>query len=121
MASCVKFKFVNFMKKIGKILKDIFRWIFRLPIKVETFNDFVAYAKRAEIQLITVTTTQESNDAVFTASVGSIGTSFYFVVCLFTPPKGRAVLFKEECFSLYSSSYGFADADQRAIAAIKIL
>ncbi len=53
--------------------------------------------------------------------VGSIGTFVYYIVCSFVPQKGRAVVFEEKCFSLYGSSHGFVDADERAVAAIKIL
>lgn len=97
---------------------DFIRNFFRYRAK--SIEEFVEVIKREGCKTAIVEPYLVPKGCADTASVGFIGAFQYMLEFTATTPRGRKIVCRQRLFERFGSDRGFADAEERRNAAIKL-
>jgi len=88
--------------------------------KAKSVEEFVEVMKREGCKTALAEPYSAVEDGADTASVGVIANFQYMLEFTATTPHGRKIAYRERLFERFGSDHGFADAEERRSAAIKL-
>lgn len=91
------------------------------PIKAKSFEDFVRLALEAGCSSVNVEPAEDCDGGSSFTPVGRIGEFKHLLRYSALTPRGRKIVYREEVSTRFGSSSGFADADKRGKATMKLL
>jgi len=97
---------------------DFIRNLFRY--KANSVEEFVEVMKREGCKTALVEPCSAAKSGADTASVGVIADFQYMLEFTATTPRGRKIVYRQRLFERFGSDRGFADAEDRRNAAIKL-
>ena len=97
---------------------DFIRNLFRY--KANSVEEFVEVMKREGCKTALAEPCSAAKSGADTASVGVIADFQYMLEFTATTPRGRKIVYRQRLFERFGSDRGFADAEDRRNAAIKL-
>ncbi len=89
--------------------------------KANSVEEFVKVVKREGCKTVLVKPCSAANGGRNSATVGRIANFQYTLKFTAITPRGRKIVYQEHLFKRFGSDRGFADADERRNAIIKLL
>ena len=88
--------------------------------KAKSIEDFIEVMKRERCNTAVVEPNKTSKDGAKTKAVGLITDFQYILEFTAITPRGRKVVYRQNLFKRFGSDFGYADAEDRRNATIKL-